>query len=102
MDDDDTATESFRRQMLALHIISYSDQDTLWSIARKCAATTGIPLGGGFAVLGAGAGAVTVPGVGSIPGYLAGFLAGLATGTATCTALNLRYRSDLRQFLDDR
>jgi hypothetical protein len=87
--------------MIKLGIISYSDQDSLYSIAKKCAATIGITVGGAGAVFGAGMGTVTVPGVGAVPGGVAGFLAGLIAGTTTCTAANLKYRRELRSLLDD-
>lgn len=93
-------TEAFRQELLRLGIIAYREQDTLWSIANRCAKTVGLPMGAGAAVMGFNAGAVTVPGVGAVPGALAAFLAGLATGTAACTAANLMYRDQLRQLLD--
>lgn len=93
-------SRSFRQDMLKLGIISFSEQDTLWSIASKCAKTVGVPMGAGAAVIGLNAGAVVVPGVGAVPGALAAFLAGLTTGTMACTALNLSYRKELRKLLD--
>jgi hypothetical protein len=94
-------TQDFRRELLVLGIIRYDEHETLWKIAKRCAGQAGVPMGGGLAVAAAGAGAVVIPGVGAIPGYLAGFLAGLAGGSMACTAANLRYRNELRQLLDD-
>lgn len=96
----DGPSEEFRNQMLAMGIISYREQESLWSIAKRCALTTGVPMGGAGLVMGAGAGTVTVPLVGSLPGAVAGFLAGFAVGTATCSSLNLGYRDELRKLLD--
>ena len=93
-------TMEFGRTLLGMGIVSYSEQDTLWSIASKCAKTTGMPMGAGVGLVTMKAGAVTVPGVGAIPGAVAGFLAGLFAGTALCTAANLSHRNELRKLLD--
>ena len=93
-------TQQFREQMLRLGVISYREQDTVWSIAGRCARLTGLPLAGAGMVMGSKAGTVMVPGVGTISVALAGFLAGLATGTAMCTVANLTYRNELRKLLD--
>lgn len=93
-------TMEFRRELLSLGIVSYSEQDTLWSIAGKCAKTVGLPMGAGVGLVGMQAGTVTIPGVGAVPGAVAGFLAGLAAGTAMCTAANLKHRNALRKLLD--
>lgn len=92
-------TQTFRQEMLKLGIVSYSEQDTLWSIAQKCATTIGMPMGAGGAILGLKAGSVTLPVVGAVPGAVAGFLAGLATGTVACTGANMMYRDELRKLL---
>ncbi len=94
-------TQSFRRELLKLGVISYHEQDTLWSIAKKCAVTTGLPLGAAAGLMSMKAGTVVVPGVGTISAGLAGFLAGLTTGTAMCTAVNLSYRNEMRKLLQD-
>ncbi len=85
------ATDDFRRQMLGMGIVSYREQDTLWDIGKKCAGSIGVATAGGMAVLGAGAGPVTIPVVGSMPGVLAGM--------GTCMAVNVRHRNALRQLL---
>jgi hypothetical protein len=92
-------TQDFRSSLLQLGIVSYRDQETLWDIAKRCARTTGVPMGGAGAVMGLKAGAVTIPGVGAVPGAVAGFLAGLAAGTAACTAANVSHRGELRKLL---
>lgn len=97
----DEATDDFRREMLKMGIVSYNEQATLWDIAKKCGRTMGIPAAGGGMVLGASAGMVTVPGVGSVPGAVVGLLAGFVTGTAACTAVNVRHRDALRSLLND-
>ena len=97
----DETTDDFRREMLKLGIISYREQDTVWDIAKKCARTIGVPAAGAGLVMGSGAGAVTVPGIGAVPGALFGLLAGFGAGTLGCTAVNVRYRNDLRKLLDE-
>jgi len=94
-------SDDFRREMLRLGFISYNKQDTLWNIAQKCARTAGVPAAGAGLVLGMGAGSVTIPGIGAVPGAVAGMLAGLAAGTAACTAANVKHRAALRALLDD-
>lgn len=94
-------SQSFRHELLKLGIISYREQDTVLSIAKKCAITMGLPLGTAIGVASMKAGTVVVPGVGTISAGLAGFLAGLTTGTAMCTAANLSYRNEMRRLLED-
>ena len=94
-------TDDFRREILKLGIISYDEQDKVWDIAKKCARTAGIPTAGAGLVLGSSTGAVTVPGVGAVPGAIVGMLAGFVTGTAACTAVNVRQRGALRELLND-
>ena len=93
-------SQGFRRELLKLGIISYREQDTLWSIGKKCAMTTGLPLGVAIGIASAKGGTVVIPGVGTISAGLAGFLAGLTTGTLACTAANLSYRKQLRELLN--
>ncbi|HYD77452.1 hypothetical protein [Ramlibacter sp.] len=90
-------SQDFRRELIKLGIISHREHESLWSIAKRCAVTTGVPMGGGGAAMMASAGTVMVPGVGAVPGAVAGFLAGLAAGTAMCTAANVAYRNELRK-----
>jgi hypothetical protein len=99
--DDDAMTRDFRRQMLAMGIVRYDEHETLWSAARHCARKMGVPMAGGLAVVGAGAGSVTLPVLGAVPGYVAGMLAGFAIGTGSCMAVNLRYKNDLKRLLED-
>ena len=94
-------SDDFRKQMLGMGIVSYTQQDTLWDIGKRCARSGGIVTAGGVAALGAGAGAVTVPGIGSVPGAVAGMLAGMVMGTGACMAVNVRHRNALRQLLDE-
>jgi hypothetical protein len=80
-----------RRQLLSIGILSYQEQDTVLSIARRCSGI-GVATGAGWAVVGA-------PALG--PGVLAGFLSGFITGTAACTALNLSQREALRKLASE-
>lgn len=95
------ADQNFRREMVKLGFLSYSDQDTLYSIAKQCAKKVGIPMGAGGLVVGANIGAVSIPLVGTIPGAVAGFLAGVAGGTMTCTIAHYGMRPQLRRILDE-
>jgi hypothetical protein len=89
--------QKFVAEMLQLGILSFPEQETLWSIAQRCARTAGIPMAGfGFVAL-ANVGTVMVPGVGALPGAVAGALAGLAGGTISCVMLNTTMRDQLRQ-----
>jgi mannitol-specific phosphotransferase system IIBC component len=89
---------AFTRELLAIGILSYREQETLWNIAQRCARTTGLPLAGMGFVAGASVGSVAVPGVGTVPGAVATALAGLFTGTLVCVGLNLSLRDQLRDF----
>jgi hypothetical protein len=89
--------QNFVHQMLQLGILSYKEQETLWQIAKRCAGTAGISMGGAGALMGLKAGTVTVPGVGTVSGAVAGFLAGLTAGTASCVMLNQTYKNELRK-----
>lgn len=100
MADTDQITQDFRRELVKIGIISYREQESLWSIAKRCAVTTGLPMGGGGMVMGAKMGTVAVPGVGTMSGAAAGFLAGLLSGTAMCTAANVAYRDELRRLVE--
>jgi hypothetical protein len=96
------STKDFRKELMAIGIVSYSAQETLLDIAERCAYTTGIPLGGSFGALGAAAGMVTVPGVGEVPGWAVGFLVGLLAGTLTCTSLNYSAQEQLKDLAEGR
>jgi len=99
--DNEEMTDDFRRQLLGMGIVRYDEQATLWDAARHCARTMGVPLAGGFAVVGAGAGSVTVPVLGAVPGYVAGMLAGFVLGTGACMAVNQGLIDDLKRLLDN-
>lgn len=88
MDDIDFDENKFIAETTQLGIVAPDRRDNLWRLAKHCAKTVGLPTGGGFAVLGAGAGTVSV-GALTVPGWAVGFLVGLATGTSACVALNL-------------
>lgn len=94
-------SDNFRQELLKLGIISYREQDTLLSIAKRCAATIGVPMGAAGALMGMKAGTVVVPGVGTLSGSLVGFLAGLSAGTMMCTAANMTHRKEMRRLLDN-
>lgn len=64
-----------------------SEAETMGAVLRHCA-EFGVALGGGAAVVTAGAGTIIVPGLGAVPGWLAGFAAGWASGTLACTMAN--------------
>jgi uncharacterized membrane protein len=88
--------QHFIEQMLAIGIVQYHEQETLWRMANRCARTLGaVGAGTGF-VWGAGAGSVVVPGIGAIPGSVAGALAGFWKGTLMCVAVNAATRAQLR------
>ena len=93
--------QAFRSELLKLGILAYHEQDTLWRIAKRCAKTTGLPMGGAVAVMGLKAGTVTVPGVGTMSGAVAGFLAGMAAGTFACTAATVAHRDELRRLASE-
>ncbi len=93
--------KNFKQEILKFGIISHSKQDTLWSIAKKCSVRIGLPMAAGGLVMGANAGTVTLPGIGTISGGLAGFLAGLTGGTVTCTFVNMAFREELNKLLED-
>lgn len=88
--------DEFVGQLMSIGIVSYREQETVWKIAQRCARTTGMATAGAGLIAGAGAGTVTIPGIGAIPGALAGFLAGLVGGTAMCTIANASLREQLR------
>ncbi|MEP7222125.1 MAG: hypothetical protein ABI673_05595 [Novosphingobium sp.] len=79
--------QSLRNQLDGIGITEISEQDRVIDVARRCT-KTGIPLGAGWAVLGAPALA---------PGALVGFLTGFVTGTTTCVALSYAARDKLKQ-----
>jgi hypothetical protein len=87
---------TFTREMMSLGILSYREQETLWQLARRCAATVGIPMAGSLSLLGTKMGTVTLPGVGTVSGAVAGALAGMAAGTTVCMGLNASVKSELR------
>lgn len=92
--------QAFREQLIELGIVSYSKQETLLGVAKRCVKTIGVPMAGAGAVGMAGAGSVILPGVGAVPGYLAGALAGMLAGTVTCTMLNTTFREDLKRLAE--
>ena len=89
--------QKFIKQMMELGIMSYREQETLWSIAKRCAKTSGLPLGVAVGAATAGVGAVVVPGIGSVPGYVAGALAGMVSGTFSCTLANATLKDQLKK-----
>lgn len=75
------------RKNLVMACYNYNERQikNLYCVAVYCAVTMGIPLASSMAE-GIGAiGTVTVPGVGTISGYLLGGLAGMAVGGGACT-----------------
>lgn len=93
---DCVSLQEFQQKLLkTAGILSYDETETLYDIAKRCS-RLGVAMGAGVGYASAGAGAVVVPGVGAVPGYLVGFLAGMATGTAACVAVNLKFRDELK------
>lgn len=90
----------FREEMLKLGHITAARSQTLWEIGLRCAKSTGVPMGAAFGLLSAGAGSVSVPGIGAVPGYVAGALAGFVTGTLTCGALSYSERKAIEDFAE--
>ncbi len=86
---DDAEFKKFRNEILKLGFHGYDEQMSLFQIAKRCAKTTGLAMGGmgaaGTAALG--------------PGAAAGFLAGLATGTLTCGIGSTIYREEIKRML---
>ena len=93
----DVLTTDMRNQLMQLGILAHHEQESLLALAKRCAKTSGLPLGGAGAVMAAKAGTVALPGIGTVSGATAGFLAGLATGTASCVGLNLAARDELKK-----
>lgn len=93
-------TEEFVAEMMKLGFLKYEEHQSLWSISKACARSTGLSMGvgaaGGAAFV---SGAVSLGGL-TIPGYIAGFLAGFTVGTAGCVAVNYGYREKLRELAD--
>ncbi len=90
-------TQDMRNQMLQIGILSHNEQETMFQLAKRCAKTSGLPLGVAIGAAGTKAGTVALPGIGTISGAAAGFLAGLTTGTASCVALNLAAKDELKK-----
>lgn len=78
----------FISNLLKLGVVAHHEHETLWELARRCAATTGLTMGIPTALMTARGGAGPA---------LAGFLAGLATGTLACVAVNKLYVDELRR-----
>ena len=93
--------QHFIEQMLAIGIVQYHEQETLWRMANRCARSLGVVGAGTGLVWGAGAGSVTVPGVGAIPGSVVGALVGFWGGTLMCVAVNAATRDELRSLARD-
>jgi hypothetical protein len=93
----DLSIADFRKEVIKFGIVSYSEQDKLYDIAKKCAKQIGVPAGAGAGLATAKAGAVVIAVVGAVPGAVVGFLGGLVLRTAACTAVNMKHRDALRQ-----
>ena len=94
--------QNFVQSLMTIGILSYKEQETLWQIAKRCAATTGLPMAGAGFLLGMNAGTVFLPGIGSISGSVAGALAGLFSGTFSCTMLNRSMQQELKNLAQGR
>ncbi|MVM40662.1 hypothetical protein GO730_28255 [Spirosoma sp. HMF3257] len=90
-------TPQFIREVMAAGVLSYREQQTLWQIAKRCAATTGITAAAPLALLGTQIGSIAIPGFGTITGPVMGALAGMIYGTVSCSMLNLSAQAELRK-----
>jgi len=88
--------EKFLTELRSMGIVSYREQETLFDIAKRCAATVGVPAAGGGAVAAAAIGGPISVGTLTIPAALAGALAGLFGGTFSCVMLNESMKQELR------
>lgn len=82
--------------------LSDSESETLMTIAKQCALTSGVPMAGAGAVALAGVGSVSIPLVGAIPGSLAGALAGFVGGTTACMIARRSQAEAVRDLLANR
>lgn len=84
---EDIGFREFQDTLVKNELIGYSHSQKLflWNTAKQCFKMAGIPMGTGIGYMTAGAGSVTIPGIGAIPGWVAGFLAGAISGTVMCT-----------------
>ncbi|MFD2727194.1 hypothetical protein [Hyunsoonleella rubra] len=101
----ETMPYSFVSEMAKLGVISYSEQDTIWQIAKKCAKKHGMAVGAAGALMGMKAGSVTIPlgpigGAITMSGAVAGFLAGLAGGTLACTVVMESQRKEIHKLIE--
>ncbi|MCT2557826.1 hypothetical protein N0B51_02400 [Tsuneonella sp. YG55] len=80
----------FQKEIVKLGFYSYDEQQSVFELAKRCAKTTGLSVGGAGAVMGA---------AGAGFGAAAGFLGGLVAGTAMCTAGSMLYREQIKEML---
>jgi hypothetical protein len=76
-------------------MLTLDEEATVYEIARRCALHAGVPMGAAVGVASAGAGTMTLPGIGTVSAGLVGFLAGAASGTIGCMMLNYSLRDEL-------
>lgn len=88
--------ENFIRQLRSIGIIKHREQETLYDIAKRCAATVGLSAAGGGAVLAASISSPVSLGTMTVPATLAGALAGLFAGTLSCVMLNEGLKEELK------
>lgn len=88
--------QKFVQELTRIGILSYKEQETLWTIAQRCAAAAGIPTAGSGVFIGKRFGAVTAPGYGTVPGDVVGVLLGLFCGTLNSISLGSTTRNDLK------
>lgn len=88
---------NFAIELSKIGIVAYNEQENLFQIAKRCAASSGIPMAGAGAVIGLKTGSVVVPGVGTIAGPVVGALAGLVAGTFSCTMINVALKDELKK-----
>lgn len=87
----------FALELNKIGIVAYNEQENLWQIAKRCAASSGISMAGFGAVIGFKTGSVVVPGIGTIAGPIVGALTGLVSGTFSCTLLNVAMKDELKK-----
>jgi hypothetical protein len=102
----DKIPQEFVAEIVKFGVISYSDQQSVWQVAKKCAKQIGVPAAAGGALIGMKAGSVTIPlgplgGAITLTGAAAGFLAGLFGGTISCTAANTMFRPQLHKLVNE-
>jgi hypothetical protein len=100
---DEHELKNFQRELLrAGYDYDENEVTYLWNVAKRCALTAGVPMGATAGVMTAGAGMVSIPVVGAVPGWFVGALSGFVAGTAVCTFSKSGYKRVFDQLLLNR